>query len=719
MTDIGNIRSFITADSTDFDRNLDKAGAKSDSFARKATRNFKKVGDEMRSLGRSMSLAVTLPLAVAGAGLLKLASDAEETQNKFDVVFSSISDDANAASVSLASSFGLASDQSQKLLADTGDLLTGFGFSQKAALDLATEVNILAADLASFTNIEGGAERASRALTKALLGERESVKELGISILDADVKARVLENTQKGLTFETGRQAKAFATLQLAQEQSKNAIGDFARSSDSFANQMRIATAETRDMAVAFGQQLLPVGMLALQWAKDIFAAFSSLSPETQRLAIVIGIVASAIGPLLFIGGTLISMFIGMLAAVAPVVIVIGAVGAALVALPGAVSFVVDAFRSLSNFFGEFGAFLSGEWADLSADSQTAIEIIAKGWLSLKIAWSVVGNALVGTVRVIAQAISNFVGGIEWLASKFGIDLPEGVKNFSKSMDIAILSLKDVEAQNAKTLAGLTSQWDAAPELLREDVNALVDTFKALPEGIVAQLESAFPGAVEAVRNLVAQVQEFISSGELPPIIIPVVPSLAGGGEDGGGADSLGISDMAAVGEEIEKFQKKQREATKAIRGMWMGVGSTYANVFGQMSSLMSKNSTEQKAFAISSIILDTAIGIMKAMELPFPLNWAQAAAVGALGIAQLAVVGGGGGSANVVEESGTNFSDQTALSGGVGNSQVIGSPEDSFEPAPVVLEGVLMGDDLAFVLTRAFGRGVGDGVNTVVLQGA
>ncbi len=171
---------------------------------------------------------------------------------------------------------------------DTGDLLTGFGFTQESALDLSDQVNQLAVDLASFTNFSGGAQGASEALTKALLGERESVKALGISILDADVKAKVLENTQAGLTFETERQAKAYATLQLAQEQSGNAIGDFARSQDSFANQSRIAQAAVEDLSVAIGEQLLPFATTAVSTFADVARAFADAAKETNAYKRVI-----------------------------------------------------------------------------------------------------------------------------------------------------------------------------------------------------------------------------------------------------------------------------------------------------------------------------------------------------------------------------------------------------------------------------------------------
>jgi hypothetical protein len=193
--------------------------------------------------------------------LVSVASNAEETANKFAVTFRGIRGEAQAAAQSLADNFGLAQDQAQGLLADTGDLLTGFGFTRESALDLSTQVNELAVDLASFTNFSGGAEGASQALTKALLGERESLKSLGIAITEADIQ-RLAED--KGIVGELTRQQKAALTLELAMEQSGNAIGDFERSQASFANQTRIAEANIRDQKVALGSALLPIANIAV-----------------------------------------------------------------------------------------------------------------------------------------------------------------------------------------------------------------------------------------------------------------------------------------------------------------------------------------------------------------------------------------------------------------------------------------------------------------------
>lgn len=291
-------------------RNVEYIIGLRDNFSRKLSvidKNLQATGKRIQAVGVKLSLAVTLPIAALGVAAVKLASDFEETESKFSVVFSSISSDAAKSAKVLRDNFGLSSLAAKQLLSDTGDLLTGFGFTQESALDLSTQVNKLAVDLASFTNFSGGAEGASAALTKALLGERESIKSLGISILDTDVKARVLLNTQRGLRFESVRQAKAVATLQLAQEQSKNAIGDFARTSQGFANQLRITQARLSDMAVAFGKILLPPALKVVKVFKTMIERFSALSPETKKTILIIGGLVAALGPLLVILGFLAS----------------------------------------------------------------------------------------------------------------------------------------------------------------------------------------------------------------------------------------------------------------------------------------------------------------------------------------------------------------------------------------------------------------------------
>ena len=167
-------------------RNVEYIIGLRDNFSRKLSvidKNLQATGKRIQAVGVKLSLAVTLPIAALGVAVVKVASDFEETESKFNTVFSSIRQQANDTAKNLKNNFGLSSRAALQLLGDTGDLLVGFGFTESAALKMSQQVNELAVDLASFTNVQGGAQSASIALTKALLGERESITPFGISIL--------------------------------------------------------------------------------------------------------------------------------------------------------------------------------------------------------------------------------------------------------------------------------------------------------------------------------------------------------------------------------------------------------------------------------------------------------------------------------------------------------------------------------------------------------
>lgn len=266
-------------------------------FKKKAGETKKQAEDTGKSVGKSFDFmkAKTLALGVASTavfvktiGFLKdstmAAIDAQETFSKFDAVFSEMGDAAENAAKQFQDSFDLASVTAKKMLSDTGNLLTGFGATQEQALNLSVQVNTLASDLASFTNYSGGAEGASRALTKALLGERESLKLLGIVIREEDINIKLAQKGQENLTGNALNLAKAQATLEIALEQGKNAIGDYARTHDSAANTLKRAGEETTELQVAVGTALMPsVADLADVWGK-VAGAIADVITKSNEL---------------------------------------------------------------------------------------------------------------------------------------------------------------------------------------------------------------------------------------------------------------------------------------------------------------------------------------------------------------------------------------------------------------------------------------------------
>ena len=304
-----------------------------DRAMKKAQKNLKKFGKNIQRTGENLTTGLTLPILGLGAASLKLASDFEETNAKFNTVFSSIQEEAQQTAKVFSESFGLSDLAAKQLLSNTGDLLVGFGFTEQSALELSKQVNALAVDLASFTNFSGGAEGASAALTKALLGERESIKSLGIAITEADLKQFAAD---QGLVFkELDRVAKAQLTYQLALKQSSKAVGDFERTQDGFANQVRITKGELTDAAVSLGEHLLPMAQKAIAVVRGLIDRFNALSVSTKENIVKWGLIVAAIGPALIIFGKIalgISSLITLFAALRTAVLLTGTAFKALTA---------------------------------------------------------------------------------------------------------------------------------------------------------------------------------------------------------------------------------------------------------------------------------------------------------------------------------------------------------------------------------------------------
>jgi len=280
---LGDLVVRIIGDDTDFQ-------AKTKGVEKTADRASTSVGksfDGMKLKSIAMGIAASAAV-VKTIGFLKdsakAAIDAQETFSKFDVVFSGMESAAESAAKQFQDSFDLAGVTAKKMLSDTGNLLTGFGATKEQALELSVSVNTLASDLASFTNYSGGAEGASQALTKAMLGERESIKQLGIVIREEDINQKLLARGQQDLTGNALNLAKAQATLEIAMEQGKNAIGDYQRTHDSAANTLKRAKEATTELQVAIGTALSPsVSLLGSLWA-TVAEKLAAVIAERNRL---------------------------------------------------------------------------------------------------------------------------------------------------------------------------------------------------------------------------------------------------------------------------------------------------------------------------------------------------------------------------------------------------------------------------------------------------
>ena len=122
-------------------------------------------------------------------GIITSASNASETLQKFNVVYSTKSNQAKKASEDLAAGYNLSNTGAKEMLASTGNVLESMGFSQKESLKYSVTLSQLGADLTSYTNYAGGSVEATRILTKAMLGERDALEALNLKVTDDELIA--------------------------------------------------------------------------------------------------------------------------------------------------------------------------------------------------------------------------------------------------------------------------------------------------------------------------------------------------------------------------------------------------------------------------------------------------------------------------------------------------------------------------------------------------
>jgi len=265
---LGEVFVKIKSDVKDLEKEVRDLKQKLDKDAEKIGNSFTEKLKKGLMIGGS--IVAFKKLLDFGLEAKNAARDAEEIRSKFDTVFISLKDGANKVADNFAKNFGLAGTTARDLLGQTGNLLVGFGFTEDKALDLANQVNELAQDLTSFTNYAGGAKGASDALTKALLGETESAKALGIVIrqnskeFQEEVKSLM---TSKGMTEN---QARALAVLNQAYRQSGKAVGDYARTKDSLANSERRLAEQQKEILEIIGDGLNPVFKVLIQYISEL-----------------------------------------------------------------------------------------------------------------------------------------------------------------------------------------------------------------------------------------------------------------------------------------------------------------------------------------------------------------------------------------------------------------------------------------------------------------
>ncbi len=215
-----------------------------------------------------------------GKEAIESASDLAEAQNVVDVSFGKSSEKMEKFAETCVETYGiskLTAKQTGSVFAAMG---SGMGLSEDAATDMAVALTGLSADMASFYNVKQ--DIASIALKSIYTGETETLKQFGVVMTEANLEAYALSQGIQTSYREMSQAEKVQLRYNYVMQQTSLAQGDFARTSNGWANQTRMLSEKWKEFSTVIGGVLMNVLLPAV---RTLNGAMSQLIKVAQNAA--------------------------------------------------------------------------------------------------------------------------------------------------------------------------------------------------------------------------------------------------------------------------------------------------------------------------------------------------------------------------------------------------------------------------------------------------
>ena len=243
--------------------NIKKESKKWDDAAEKSsddmTKSFSKAFDVERV--KNWSIQAVKALIKFGEAAISAASDLAEVQNVVDVTFGDGARQIETWAQSAGKQYGLTELQAKKYTSTIGAMIKSQGLAGDQIIGMSENLAGLAADMASFYNLDF--DTAFQKIQSGISGETQPLKQLGINMSVANLEAFALE---QGITKSFNAMSSGEQTLlryQYLMKATADAQGDFARTSDGFAN-------ATRRLSTSFESFKAKAGSFLMQYIEPI-----------------------------------------------------------------------------------------------------------------------------------------------------------------------------------------------------------------------------------------------------------------------------------------------------------------------------------------------------------------------------------------------------------------------------------------------------------------
>ena len=511
----------------------------------KAGEKMKAVGDKISSAGKTLSTAVTLPLVGIGTAATKMAMDAVESENLFEVAMGGVASDARKWSEETSKALGLNAYNVRSNMATYNAMLTSMGLTSDESLKMSEGLTQLSYDMASFYNLKP--EEAFEKLKSGISGEAEPLKALGILVNDTTIKTYAYANGIAKQGEQLTEAQKVQARYGAIMEATKNAQGDLARTMDSPTNKLRMMKEQAQQIGIQFGQILIPILEKLIAVIKPLMDRFQGLSKEQQEMIVKIALVAAAVGPLLLIVGKVVSVIgtistafgavSGAMAAAGGASGAVGAaitgpVGIAIAAVAGFIAIFVLLFKNNETFrnsvitvWNQIKAIMAGVFEAIKVLVQTFVQVAGAIWqkygadivANISVAFNVIASVVTTALNVIKniiQIVTSLIKG-DWQGVWEGIkNLTQNLWNGIQSVISGVLNLIKgiISVETGFVKNTITGAW-----------NTVKSVTSSIWQGIKTAIETPINAAKNTVKSAIDAIVGFFRNIKLPEIKIPQI----------------------------------------------------------------------------------------------------------------------------------------------------------------------------------------------------
>ncbi len=246
-------------------------------FGNLAATAFVRLGGKMMGLGKE------------GLGL---ASDLKEVQNVVDTTFGANAKAIDDWSKQSLMSFGLSELQAKQYTGTMGAMLKSSGLTGQSMVQMSQNLTGLSGDLASFYNISS--DEAFQKIRSGISGETEPLKQLGINMSVANLEAYALSKGIKTSYQNMDQASQTALRYSYLMSVTKDAQGDFAKTSDGAANQQRLFDTNLKQTAATLMSKVLPYYTKFLQKSNELMTN-GSFDAFLQNAAIAFNLLGDGI----------------------------------------------------------------------------------------------------------------------------------------------------------------------------------------------------------------------------------------------------------------------------------------------------------------------------------------------------------------------------------------------------------------------------------------